>query len=194
MTNDRLGALQLSFNARDGGGQVTVVVSENTDPSNLGSDPSARGFPVCRATVDFELDGYNGLLGWVQLVGVADAGGAERIFEIDPLQVFEDVETPFGFYGLNPVLFDAPSRRDRSQTLDWLAHSFLCVAPRHPMAKEVKAVVGFSWGFAMRVGDVSIVEPKELDLEAWSGHIETLSIHFPSWRFIDATGPSVTSA
>lgn len=185
MEEDRCGALQLSFNARDASGEVTVVTSVNTDPLSLGTDPSARGFPACHATVDFELDGYNGLLGWIQLVGVTTTEEAERIFEIDPLQVFDQVETPFAFYGLSPELFDAPSRSDRSQTLDWLAHTFLCVAPSHPMTKEAMAVVGFTWGFVMKGGEVSIVEPRELDLDTWSRHIGTLSKFYPSWRFIE---------
>ena len=98
------------------------------------------------------------------------------------------VETPFGFFGLKPELFDAPSRRDRTMALDWLAESFLCVSPTNPMAREAKPVSGFSWGFVLDKGVVEIVEPRPLEPTAWTKHQKLLSGQYPSWRFLDSDG------
>jgi len=146
--------LSIPFTARGSEGIVSVTIERPTDPTSVGQVADAEGFPVCRAAVEFDLDGYNGMFGWVQTVGTKKDTHSGRVFEIDPLQIFEGLGLPFAFYGLTPVLFDAPYRSDRSTNLDWVAHSFLCIAPTHPMAKEVEAVTGFSWGFTMADGEV----------------------------------------
>jgi hypothetical protein len=122
-------------------GVVDVSVTENTDPLRVGSVPAATGFPMCRATVEFEGRGYR------------------------------------------PELFDAPYRSDRSLSLDWRAHSFLCMAPSSPFAKEVEAVVGFSWGFRMDDGNIEIVEPAPLSRDDWSNQLDLLSAAYPAWDF-----------
>lgn len=180
------GRLLIPFRARNGSGQVTVTVGEQTDPTTVGQVSDAGGFPFCRASVDFSLDGYDGFVGWIQLNGIKTDPHSERAFEIDPLEVFGGVESPFAFYGLSPELFDAPYSSDRSRYVDWLFHSFLCVAPTRPMAREAEAVLGFSWGFIMAGGDVAIVQPKLLQPADWSGHVHVLSELFPSWTFSDA--------
>jgi hypothetical protein len=179
------GGLTIPFEVRNGSGQVIVTVEVLTDPTTVGQVSDAAGFPVCRASVDFSLNGYAGLLGWVQLVGTKTDSQSERAFEIDPLEVFDGLEIPFAFYGLKPSLFDAPYRSDRSRSLDWLAHSFLCVAPTRPMAKEVEAVTGFSWGFIMAGGEVETVPPELLRPADWTGHLNALSTSFPTWTFSD---------
>ncbi len=139
--------LSIEFVARSHRGSVSVAVTSNQDPRALGCDESARDFPVCEATVAYTGVGYDGLLGWVQLVGVGDP----PVFENDPLRIYDGLQTPFAFYGLSPTLFDAPSRRDRTRDLQWLAHSFLCVSPSGAMEHDVLAVLGFSWGLSSRV-------------------------------------------
>jgi hypothetical protein len=121
--------LPLAFEARGTTGLVSVRVWPNDDPPSVGKAPGAEGFPVCEATVSTDLAGYDALFGWVQLVGIERSSAAERQFEPDPLEILDDLDLPFGFYGVRPTLFDAPSRQDRQQQLDWLAHSFLCMSP-----------------------------------------------------------------
>jgi hypothetical protein len=168
-------------------GRVEVIVSPNTDPTALGCDPEAAGFPVCEAIVSWPPQGYRGLLGWVQLVGLRPPSRPDRRFQIDPLRLYEGLDIPFGFYGVEPTLFDAPSRRDRQQTLDWLAHSFLCVSPTLPMDRDVQAIAAFSWGFTMRGGEITIVAPQPLSLSAWDGHVVLLEREFPTWTFTPST-------
>lgn len=178
--------LDIDFAVRGVEGRIAVTMAPNEDPEALGCDPSARGFPVCQATVETPLQGYRALLGWVQVVGTRSSDADARRFGIDPLQVFDGVETPFGFYGMHPTLFDAPSRRDRSQPLDWLAHSFLCASPSAPMERTVQPVVAFRWGFTISAGAVELARPEPLPLSSWTTHRTLLETAFPSWRFVDA--------
>jgi hypothetical protein len=178
--------LSSPFTARGSDGIVSVTIERPTDPTIVGQVADAEGFPVCRATVEFDLDGYDGMLGWVQTVGTKTDTHSDRVFEIDPLQVFEGLELPFAFYGLTPVLFDAPYRSDRSRYLDWVAHSFLCIAPTHPMAKEVEAVTGFSWGFTLKDGEVEVAAIRILQSSDWSRHLADMAESFPNWTFSDS--------
>ena len=100
-------------------GLVTVEVAPNTEPSSVGKSERERGLPVCTASVEFGARGYRGLVGWVQLVREPDAAGPYRI---DPFDLFEDSTAPFAWYGLQPTLFDAPSRW-REGAVDWEANS-----------------------------------------------------------------------
>ena len=176
--------LALAFEARSTTGTVSVAVQPN-------EASEARGFPVCEATVTSGLTGYDALLGWVQLVGTVGPPSPprppERRFEIDPLQLFDGIDLPFAFFGIHPTLYDAPSRRDRDQTLDWLAHSFLCL-PDTPMARTVRPVAAFSWGFRLHAGTITIVPAIPLPLSTWTTHRPLLHRSFPTWRF-DALPP-----
>ena len=49
-----------------------------------------------------------------KLNGTKTDAHSERAFEIDPVEVFGGLETPFVFYALSPDLFDAPYASDRS--------------------------------------------------------------------------------
>lgn len=171
------------FSARGRPGEIAVTVSENLDPLGVGSVPAASGFPTVCATVEYEATGYLAMLGWVQLVGEASPRGSELRYDVDPFVLFEGITTPYPIYGARPELFDAPYRSDRTLSLDWLAHSFLCVAPSSPFAKEVEAVVGFSWGFNMEAGELEIVGLNSLSRDDWSSHLDLLSTTYPAWEF-----------
>lgn len=176
--------LTIAFEARGQEGEVRVAVAPNADPSAVGSPDWAQGFPVCQADISWDAVGYRALLGWVQLVGMGVPRSAEpRTWAADPLEVYEGLNTPFGFYGLSPTLFDAPARRDRSQALDWHAESFLCVAPSAPMAREAFPVAAFSWGFTLDNGIVSLTPPAPIDLAAWGNHVALLESQYPGWTF-----------
>jgi len=139
-------------------------------------------FPVCEAVVDSDLRGYQSLLGWIQLVGTRNAPHTERRLEIDPLRIFQDLDLPFGFYGINPTLFDAPWRTYRDQYLDWLAHSFLCASPADPMDRAARPVAAFQWGFVLDHGAIELVSPAALPTAEWSKHRSLLMTAYPSWE------------
>jgi hypothetical protein len=163
-------------------GLVEVEVDVNEDPAALGCPDYARGFPRCRATIAPPARGYADFLGWVQLVEATDLAGE---FRIDPFEPLGEVPHPFCFYGFAPTLLDAPHREPRRDT-DWLAHSFLCGLGPDPLGdrREVDAVLGFSWGFRIRGGEISIQEPALLAPEDWDRHHAYLHQAFPAWSFL----------
>ncbi|HEX7279126.1 MAG TPA: hypothetical protein VF255_05810 [Solirubrobacterales bacterium] len=162
-------------------GRVRVEVRANDDPEAVGCDEMARGFPVCHATVDHPAIGYADLLGWVQLV---ESSAREEPFYLDYFEPLGHVPQPFSFYGLEPVLFDAP-HSDELENWDFLAHSFLCglggrlLEFRH----EVRAVLGFSWGFSKRGQEFEYREPQVLVAADWDGHLGYLGGTYPGWTF-----------
>jgi hypothetical protein len=168
---------------------IAASVELNTDPAALGCSSGARGLPACTATVEFPPMGYRSMLGWVQLVRAEDIGAGN--FEHDPFALFADAVTPYCWYGLNPTLFDAPSRGRRDADLQWEAHSFLATTPLEEVrdlgARRIIPLAAFRWGFEIDDGDVIVNGPDHLPLEDWNAHIDTLRSAFPSWVFADAS-------
>jgi hypothetical protein len=176
--------VQIPFTLRGINGLVSVRVERNDAPELVGSGPDSRGFPWCHASVAYPAQGYDAVLGWVQLVRSDDNRSGGREFEIDPLEFLGDLPHPFCWIGLEPQLFDAPSRAPLAD-MDWVAHSFLCVPDGGPgSGMRVEALVGFSWGFRARDGVVSLTAPKELGPSDWDGHRDSLSSTYAAWRFV----------
>jgi hypothetical protein len=174
--------LRLEFERAGVASAVSAEVSRNQDPAHFGCPEFARGFPVCRATIDPPGRGYADFLGWVQLVESTDLA---REFRIDPFEPLgTDPTHPFCFYGFAPTLFDAPHRDHREDT-DWVAHSFLCGLGPEPLRPpgEVDLVLGFSWGFRIRAGEIEVVAAAPLDPGAWDRHLPYLRETFPRWSF-----------
>ncbi len=176
--------MDLAFALRGIEGHVSVFCRPNDRPELVGSGPDSRGFPLCHAVVAFPAQGYDAVLGWVQLVRSDDNTSQGREFEIDPLAFLGDLPHPFCWLGLAPQLFDAPSRSPK-QDLDWLAHSFLCVPDgRADEGLDVHALVGFSWGFTVRREQIELVPPAQLGPEDWDAHHDLLSALYPAWGFV----------
>jgi hypothetical protein len=185
--------VELPFVLRGVPGAVHVSLTENTDPPALGCDlldPSlppdaARGFAVCRATVELATEGYAAALGWIQLVRSSDGG--DDLWAPDPLALFREIATPFAFFGIKPELFDAPFRGTRDD-LRWTARSFLCAVPDGVMSRAVAPVVGFGWGFSLSSGTLDLDEPQPLPGSAWDDHVPLLRDAYPTWSFQDRGG------
>src|SRR5687768_42614 len=117
----------IPFRLRSAAGTVEVDLVPNNHPVELGcgllagSVPAraAYGFPVCTATIRHPAQGYAAACGWIQLVRSSDGGPG---FELDPLALFRGIDTPYAFFGVKPVLFDAPFRPG-SEDLEWEARS-----------------------------------------------------------------------
>jgi hypothetical protein len=174
-------------------GRVTVSCVRNDDPAAVGTGEEARGFPACSATIAYPGRGYRALFGWVQLVCSTDNAFEGRAFEMDPLQLFEDSPAPFCWYGITPVLFDAPSRDER-QPLEWLAHSFLAVTRgEQDASKHVVPLLGFAWGFVIGDDGRIVLRPVEqLAAGDWNDHLPYLRDRYPSWQFSELTPGSGT--
>jgi hypothetical protein len=176
--------MEIDFRHEGDQGRVTVTCVPNDDPHAVGKSEEARGFPVCTATVAYPATGYRAVFGWVQLVCSTDNASEGRAFEMDPLRFFEDSPAPYCWYGITPVLFDAPSRGDRRR-LEWLAHSFLAVIPREPdPQKRAVPLLGFSWGFV--IGDDGLIALRPVEQLAagdWNDHVPYLRGCYPRWQF-----------
>lgn len=158
-------------------GTVRVELAANDDPAALGCPDGARGLPYCRATIEQDARGYGDALGWIQLVDSTDAPGG---FAIDPFEPLGEVTHPFCFFGFAPTLFDGPSRPAR-EDMTWTANSFLAgIRGDH----EAFAILGFTWGFEIRDGEVSILGPTQLDGSAWDACLPPLEAAHPRWHFI----------
>jgi hypothetical protein len=182
--------LQLPFLLRGLDGAVEVSVTENTHPSSIGypliragdAVEYARGFPVCRADVSYPAEGYAAVFGWIQVVQSTD--GPSPNFEVDPIEIYQEVSTPFAWYGLKPRLFDAPSRETRG-SVHWRARSFLCVSPDAVVTRQAQAIAGFGWGFNISNGEIEICQPSILEATDWNEHRALLIASYPSWKFGD---------
>ena len=174
--------MDIPFSLRGVDGRVVVDYRRNDTPADVGCPEETAGYPICTATIERPFRGYDSLMGWVQLVRSDDNVSGGAAYEMDPLAFLGDQAHPFCWLGLNPTLFDAPSREGRPD-MDWRAHSFLCVPDDVGNGLEARAMLGFSWGFAARGGDITLVEPEVLDGSAWDGHLETLRAKHPGWHF-----------
>lgn len=185
--------LSVPYTFRGKQGQVRVTVSANTDPRALGCDlldeslppDAASGFPVCTAQPEIELQGYAAACGWIQVVRSSDSSGG---FEMDPLALFRDVGTPFAFFGIAPLLFDAPFRHARYD-LVWQARAFLAALPDGVMSKVVRPLAAFEWGFTVRGRDLDIDDPGALALAAWDEHLPLMADAYPAWSFEPSPSP-----
>lgn len=182
------GNLRIPFTLRGIGGLISVSVTGNTDPDAIGYSllggelpaDAARGFPVCHATVTYPAQGYAAVFGWTQMVCSTDSD-PDR-FEMDPIAIYQQVPTPYAWFGIRPELFDAPSRGSRYD-ITWQAHSFLCVAPDAVLTRHVQAIAGFSWGFTISHHDIDFTPPAALGSGAWDGHLGLLTTSYPEWTF-----------
>jgi len=172
--------LELPYRWADREGSVRVEIRENDDTAALGCPEFARGYPYCRATVEPPGRGYQDLLGWVQMV---DSGRLAPGFAIDPFVPIGSVPHPFAFYGWAPTFFDAP--HSDFESWDFLAHSFLCGlgGELHDFRQEVRAILGFSWGFSQRGSEFEFLGPDALTAADWDGHRAYLGRTFPAWTF-----------
>ena len=173
--------IELPYEWADTVGSVHVELGRNDDPAALGCAEFARGFPYLRATVEPPARGYADALGWVQLV---DHSGLEGGFQIDLFEPLGDSPNPFGFYGFAPTLFDAP-HSDELENWDFLAHTFLCgIGGRlFDENRDVRAVVGFGWGFVKRGPQIDYQGPEALAGADWDRHLDYLARRFPAWEF-----------
>lgn len=177
--------MRLRLECQDRYGIVDVQCFPNDEPELFGCPPDAVGFPVCTANVDASGQGYRAFYGWVQLVRSTDNRSGGATYELDPFALFADSPSPYCWYGLNPTLFDAPYRRSRSD-MDWFAHTFLATSSPNGgvpvFTRRVVPIIGFSWGFRLTDGAITLAAVEELDPAAWNTHVPLLRQLFPRWQ------------
>ena len=195
--------MELPFTHRSHAGRVLVTLETTLEPADLGAREGAAGLANCKATIEFPGSGYLGLLGWVQLVRSTDNSFHGRKFEMDPFDPFDlykHAPTPYCWYGINPTLFDAPSR-DKRVDLDWVAHSFLAASPLrgrrritsplHEDRRIVTPLLGFSWGFHIFNADNIVLKPiTSLTAADWEAHLPYLRKCYKKWQFKEMMIPA----
>jgi hypothetical protein len=170
-------------------GNVSVECIPNDDPKTYGCWwPNAHGYPVCTARVEYPGRGYPAMFGWVQLVRSTDNDSGGEQFEVDPFALFGDAPSPYCWYGIEPTLFDAPSRPDTTPS-EWVAHSFLGTTPMAEVMdgkpRRVVPVLGFAWGFDERAGSMALRNIARLAAADWDTHLPILRASYPRWTFTD---------
>ena len=103
-------------------------------------------------------------------------------FDMDPLALYQQVATPYAFFGIRPELFDAPSRETRYD-MTWEAHSFLCISPDAVLTRHVQAIAGFTWGFTIDHQNITFARLAGLGPQAWDSHLDLLRTSYPDWIF-----------
>lgn len=174
--------MEIPFTLKGVDGRVTVDCARNLNPELVGCPPETRDYPLCTATIEYPNRGYDSLMGWIQLVRSNDNDSAGERFEIHPLAFLGDLPHPYCWLGLNPTLFDAPSRAPRID-MSWTAHSFLCVPDDVGNGLEARAMLGFAWGFRAKDEQITLETPKVLDDSGWNEHIGELAKKYPLWHF-----------
>ena len=180
--------MRIPFSDAGLSGQIRIDIARTGDPDEVGTGPGATDLPNCTAVVDYSGHGYNAFFGWIQAVRSTDNASGGMDFEMDPLDSLGRLPHPFCFAGHKPTLFDAPSRHSRAD-LEWTAQAFLCRGPEVP-AFTARALAGFSWGFTIAAGQVTIAAPTTLTAEDWNQLIPTLQDGYSTWRFPPGFHPS----
>jgi hypothetical protein len=101
---------------------------------------------------------------------------------MDPFEPLGQCQHAFCFFGFAPVFFDAPARPLRRE-MDWTAETFLCFVPTDVDRRETRAVLGFTWGFSVRDGAISLASPASLGAAEWDKHLPFLQREHPGWVF-----------
>lgn len=173
--------MEIPFNFGGDHGRVLVEVIANADPVSVGKTEREHGMPMCTATVEFSARGYRAMLGWVQLVREP---APTAPFSIDPFDLFEGSTAPFAWYGIQPTLFDAPSRW-REGAVRWEAHSFLTIGPWDVNRRLVVPLAGFAWGYCQHslTEGLQISALRSLGPVDWNRHRSYMAERFPAWTF-----------
>lgn len=176
-----LRAIELPYLWADREGAVRVELHVNDDPAAVGCSELARGYPYMRATIEPPARGYADVFGWVQLL---DSSLRRNGFYLDYFEPLGPVPHPFGFYGFAPTFFDAPHSDE--ENWDFLAHSFLCGLGGEILdeQRDIRAILGFSWGFSKRGSEFEYLGPDPLGAACWDAHLDYLGQAYPDWDFV----------
>jgi hypothetical protein len=124
------------------------------------------------------------MMGWIQLITHRHpVTGVEEEASVDLAPMLSDVDSPFITFGYAPTFFDAPANPDQG-TIDWIADTFLVVAPDVARTRTIAALLGFRWGYQLRNRLATPLPVEILGPQMWGRGRETLHAGYPSWRFL----------
>ena len=73
--------MDITFALRGMEGHVSVTYSRNDRPDVVGSSAESSGFPMCHASVDYPAQGYDALLGWMEVPMSARTMARRAVYE-----------------------------------------------------------------------------------------------------------------
>ena len=170
---------------------MLVASSTNDDPVAIGHplvaapfDPEAfRGFPVVRASVEYEGAGLFAVMGWVQVIRHFDEHGGEVDLAVDRFPLGAE-DSPLYTYGYLPTFFDAPANPDDPDGV-WRADTWLVVVPDIVRTRRIAAVTGFGWGYRLRSGRPELLPLTRLSRSEWLALLPRLRVEHPRWAFLE---------
>ncbi|KAF2494346.1 hypothetical protein BU16DRAFT_540824 [Lophium mytilinum] len=209
---------ELPFESRSHGGLICITIQPNDDNKHaFGLDliypdvaPSQlahqfHGFPVLQGDITYPIpsnpaSGYASLFGWIQFIKQVPKSGDAGNWTMDAYPYAQDINTPFGYWGINPTVFDAPAIElavdGKNEAVVWTAQAFLCVLNDAGFTKNVSVIpgTGLTWGFDIDVDEKSPLERRVLVRRAetisveseWPERLPLLRETFPEWDFHDA--------
>lgn len=183
-------SLTIPFRVREHDGQVSVFYTVNSNPARLGFEllelpfPLSRieGFPVCRAEVLYAGEGYNRLMGWIQVITVTEANGSQWA-SVDVAPIFWEDDSPFAAFGYLPTLFDAPGPNPPRSDETWVAETFLVIVPDIAKTRRVTPVLGFRWGYELRSSRPQPLPATAVGEAEWQRCLDALTSRYLSWDF-----------
>lgn len=204
--------LTLPFSSRSQAGLISIAIQPNNDTEHaFGLDliypgtalSELQGFPVLHGSITYPIPsspytGYDALFGWIQFVqDVSADGGGNWTMDVYPFA--KDINTPFGYWGFNPSVFDAPAKPladdGTAEKVAWTAQAFLCVLPDAGISKNVTVIPGaaITWGFDVSVEgknsserQIVVRKPETIEVKSeWPQRLPLLREMYPEWTFQD---------
>jgi hypothetical protein len=186
--------LVLPFTCRGGTGAVDVHYGVTVDPVGVGfhlvasgfEEKRFRGFPVIRAGVSFEGDGYLAVFGWLQVVSrrIVASGEVDVVVDLPPMLAGAD--SPLAGFSYLPTLLDAPANPDHPDG-DWTAETFLVAVPDIARTRCLTALTGFRWGYRLVAGKPAPLPVSPIGPDRWKACRPKLEEMYQTWRFLDGT-------
>lgn len=190
---DAVQQLRVPFELRGLQGHVDAQVSVNRDPERWGhhllplewDPPRPEGCPVMSGVTHYEGEGYGAWFFCLQVVSYRDSrypdySGTHA--DVPPSLSGGDV--PYFASGVLPRFFDAPATD--SDDADFSARSLLAHDPDCNMSRTLRVLCGYSWGYEIRDGAITLQGPGLLDRAGWAADLDLLRAEFPSWTFENA--------
>jgi hypothetical protein len=213
--NSSIQHLSLDFTSRSKAGKVSVIVQPNNDNETANglsliygpavSPPdyylNFHGFPVIHSTIVYPIpanptSGYGSLFGWIQFIKYDYQGEAEGDWAVDSFPYATDLMTPFGGWGFNPTMFDAPAIlwAPNNTGVVWRAQTYLCELVDAGVSKNVTVLPGavYTWGYDLNVNaknasqrSIAVTKLQPLNVSEWNQRLPLLREQYTEWTFYD---------
>jgi hypothetical protein len=189
------------FLLRGAAGGVSATLQANEQPERWGyailglpwPTTLATGLPVLEANVSYEREGYEAVMGRIQVVRIHVAENSHALSAesekappgdhiwVDGPPNLKGLGVPFVSFGSRPTLFDAPASTE--SRVRFVADSFLTASPDGLISRASRPCLGLRWGYSTFDGNVDLIGPDQIGPAEWQEALPTLQGQFPDWTF-----------